>query len=664
MKQTYMKTLIVNLVIALCVFVGFIIFDSKTELHGAVQSTTTVARATATTVRTTIPGNIFDWNGSYYKDENLLNKETNYQRYTVQDENLQFAFFSKQVAYYRFEISKFVLRGDIDIRRFSVIVTKDGETVAPFLADSKLIWRKGERANEWIAYWFYGWKTPAGVYVAELYLDGERISRAPFRVVKREALKFNRAFTLINLESNTPTYERNIYNSYYQKTNFTAGLMDWMDYGEIDGFMNLSGETTGFNNVTPQTPWEYYCVKNLEMIGEQAHARGKVVGAYIMCFYTPQSGWIKAGYQPAMAYSVNSNGTASLYKSQFISFRDDKRFKDIVELAKYFNGLPYVDMIGFDFIRLGEHAGMENAEEFARDMNVPLPSDWSRYTDDQKCVWLGKLIRGSDARTQQWRVWMAHRTAQFIYDVRKTAGLTKPIWAFTLSWDHGTHHGQDPYMLQDAGIVADYVMLYEATPEMFEGLSRSWRAYTPNETLNYIPGNQLDAEIMKSTHGYNPIEEYYYRLTTAVDYAPYLSRGVFIHDISRAFWGRRGGYPYNQWLISGLASATYARRRNGEIPFSITIPQSTFSIAGRSLVPVPVQIDIDPDKIAGLTGRELIIETDGHNIVQKIDISEKTNIIIHINVNPHQTGANYLAIKGKISGFPAFFTFKYLNFQR
>lgn len=674
MKETYVKTLIVNLVVIVVIFLGFVIIDSHSRFHGVQQAaaqTTPVSSVPAATTTTTLyPANDyrnvppFAWNVSHYNDLNLPNKETNSQTFTVEDKTYDLAFFSRQVAYYRFEVSQFVLRGDIDIRRFSVIVTKDGQAVSPYNAPTAtLIWRKGDRPKEWIAYWFQGWKTPTGVYEADLYLDGEKIDRAPFKVIAREAAPFNRTFVLINLESNIPTYERHIFDSYNRKTNFTAGLLDWMNYGGIDGFMNLSGETTGFNNVTPEKPWEYYSVKNLEVIGQAAHDRGKTVGAYIMCFYTPKSGWIKAGYRPAKAYSANSNGIYTLYNSQFISFKDEKRFRDVVELAKYFNSLPYVDMIGFDFIRFGEHAGMENAAEFVRDMNVATPQDWSTMTEDQQSIWLGKYIRQGEKKANQWRVWQAHKTAEFIYRVRREAGLTKPAWAFTLSWDHGTHHGQDSYMMQDAGILADYVMLYEATPDMFEGLSTSWRTYTPAERLNYIPGNQFDAVLLKSLHGYNPVEEYYYRLTTAVDYAPYRSCGVFLHDSSRAFWGRRGGYPYNQWLESGFSAASYARYENGEIPFKMTIAASNISVGGRSVVPVPVRIEFVPEMLEKLQGKQLVIETDGHHFVQKIDISQKTNIILSVNVNPHQTGANYFAVKGMIDGYPAYFTFKYLNFQ-
>ena len=47
--------------------------------------------------------------------------------------------------------------------------------------------------------------------------------------------------------------------------------------------------------------------------------------------------------------------------------------------------------------------------------------------------------------------WRAHKVATVLKSILDEAKMTKPVFTFTLGWEMGHQHGQDPAMLVDAG---------------------------------------------------------------------------------------------------------------------------------------------------------------------------------------------------------------------
>lgn len=665
MKKKYLIPILINLSVVLAVFGLFIFLDFNSIKANQPKNDGLYGQTNAETNRITRDQDFsgithFDWTSAHYTDHNGLSEETNPRSVDIPGAGKkEIVYHSMRKAYYRFEVARFVMRTSGRPQNAFVRVYYGTNVIPAFYGPTNLAFiRTGE--GEYTASWFSGWKPAEGDYRSVLFLNGYPVLSSDFKVIKREPVRFKKTLTLMDLEWNQPILNRTIFNHRFEKTRFLDGLKDWMDFGEIDAFMTLSGETTGWGNITPATPWEYYPVKNLQSIGEELHKMNKLVGAYIMCFYTPNNGWMKGGYQQAKG--VSSSG--SIMGSRFISFKDPKRFKDIVELARYFDAQPYVDFIGFDFIRFGELVGYENADEFTKDMNVDVPDNWEKYNENDRILWLGNRVKTSNSVSQKWSLWIAHKTADFIYRVRKEAQLKKPMWVFTLGWDHGTQHGQDPLFFQDAGVFADFVMLYESTPVMFQEMKKSWSGYLEQEKLNYIPGNQIDAVLHRSLYGYNPVEEFNYRLNTAVDYADYYSRGAFIHDITRAFWGRKGNYPYYEWLTAGFASVSHNRWRNGEIPFMMKAVPDNKVYSRNGSAELKVLLEFRPDALPGLAGKQLVIEGIRNNYKKIIDISGLSNIIIAVKVNPEEGPNQFFALKGKIEGYPAYFMFNYLKVLR
>lgn len=602
----------------------------------------------------------FTWKVSHYDDLNFDYTNVNVFSVQTSNENLTVQLHPTKHAYYRFEVAEFFLSG-VEKDRAKLIVMQDGKELSPFLADSSSLILHQTNENDLHAYWFYKWQTPAGTYDIHLYVDDIWVTNFSFDYIKRPQLSFNRSMIAVNLESNTPTYTSTINGPDFSDQNFVTALTNWMVYGGIDTFLNLSGETTGWNGATPEDPWEYYSLVNLERFGTAVHSLGKKVGGYIMCFYTPEDGWSDAGYEPCKTLSLSN--TYNLESGKFISFKDEKRFTDVMTLASNLNSYYYVDMIGFDFIRFGEDSGYENADRFVKQMNIIVPAVWEYYSEDQKALWLGKQLEIVEDSTisMQWNLWKAHMTSSFIYRVRKTAGLTKPTWCFTLGWNHGTQHGQDPIMMLDAGVLMDGVMMYEATAAMYSSMSSQWSTYLAKERQNFFPGNQLDAVIMDSSFGYNVIEEYTRRLTNAVDMPSYGARGVFIHDMLRAFWGRMGDYDYYEWLFAGLTSASYCRYRNNEIPYSLLIGEITTNESG--VAEIPVNISFVSADLPFIAGQSFELEAQGKILLQKFDITAETNIIISADAAKASADGLFLGLKGEVQGYPPYFTFKFFGFE-
>lgn len=679
------RTVLINLCVVIVLFVVFIFLDvntgrarvgvsSNTNENASVpvtptHSDTSVSKSQEVSnkvVESKPP--LFDFDPKVqYKEENVFSTLTNEVNVVLTNGvTNRLAFYSMRARYYRFEVVKLILKTDYLPAHTYAYIVRGGRVLPAFHGPEKLAFRR-ESKGVYVAYWMGSWNPKLGRYKAVLTYKGEAVLARKFSFIARPQVKFNRLATFFNLESNAPSQKRKIISPHYKRVPYTQGMLEWMKYGDIEGFLNLSGETTGWNNVSSKHPWEYYPNYLLNYVGKTLHQSNRMVGAYIMCFYTPEGGWKKAGYQAAKSVKYNTEtSNFNIINSRFVSFKDPKRFKDIVALARDFNNRDYVNMIGFDFIRFGEKAGYENADEFVRDMNIPVPAKWNSYSLNQKILWLGIRLRYKRYRSfvERWYLWKAHKTADFIYRVRKAAGITKPMWVFTLGWDHGTHHGQDPRFFLDAGVLSDFVMLYEATPQMFEGMTKSWKKYLQPEELNYIVGNQIDAVINRSIVGRNPVEVYYYRLVTGARYAPYGARGLFIHDSLRAFWGsRRGGHSTHEWMISAFSAVSRVRYLNQEIPFSLSVP-STVEMSESNRVSIPLAVQIRPDSLSNLKSAQLKIEGIGLKYSKILDIQENSNIILRVEMNTRPAKNKFIAFRGKIKGYPVYFTFKYMDIKR
>ncbi|UPT72876.1 MAG: hypothetical protein M0D55_13230 [Elusimicrobiota bacterium] len=180
-------------------------------------------------------------------------------------------------------------------------------------------------------------------------------------------------------------------------------------------------------------------------------------------------------------------------------------------------------------------------------------------------TWLArkKIMRRDENFVDAWQWWRARRVALIVKDVKERLG-GKPLWAFTLTWDKGWHHGQDPVMMNDAGVDIDALMFYEADKPQYAAMVKSWHDYVHRGDVQLMPGNIFDWGLHQKDEA-GP-KEFGRRMRLAVDevYADGPAAGIFYHDIARLLWGRLGPWGTKPWAEEAAALSRYVKDKNSE----------------------------------------------------------------------------------------------------
>jgi hypothetical protein len=246
---------------------------------------------------------------------------------------------------------------------------------------------------------------------------------------------------------------------------------------------------------------------------------------------------------------------------------------------------PNVDYVGFDYMR-SDVGGWEMTKPFTTDMPVKLPPNWAAMSEKQQWTFMaGKIEKAWQTDKnfyEMWNWWRAHVDAENAAYIIRQAQLTKPLFIFMLSWKHGTQHGQDPAMFNDAGVGFLLPMLYQVgSQDAFQYLIKSWVDYMKAGQVNLAPGDQLDDFWHQGNQGRVPAqpEILYQRMVEAQQRMVPGGRpqGEFFHDISRAaVYGRRGPYPGSEWALAGAAAFSQLRQGWGVYPLRcwLTCPQT------------------------------------------------------------------------------------------
>jgi len=461
-------------------------------------------------------------------------------------------------------------------RNGQIRLSADIELHIPFLIDDE---GDQERLK---AVYLPGWNEEEGKHEIHVYYGEKRIDvdgENGFLLKRREVQPLGKFLTVVDLEMNDSIRKRRYVDPDGQETDYRA-ILKWAQFMEVDAIWVLSGETTSFspqrNSVGPVNfgladfspqdqssldtgpldtgPWDTGPLENLRLLKEIAGEYGIQVGAYIMCFYVPGKHGIPEMYTAGIGYNSE---TDSLYRSHHISLISEKRIQDIIDLARMFQKDQKIDYIGFDFIRTGRADGYELGPLVVKDTNIITPVSWNSLSEREKIKWFARKVEveRDPVIIEKWQWWRAHRVAQIVQRVIDEARITKPVWVYTLGWNHGKEHGQDPVMFFDAGVSIDAVMLYEANRQQFERLLKQWNSYIRNEQGNIIIGNCIDYRLLDS-ETLTPPEELGRR--NVEGYSRIIRNGwptgLFLHDISRAFWGRRGGYTIEEYALSFLYS--------------------------------------------------------------------------------------------------------------
>jgi len=455
---------------------------------------------------------------------------------------------------------------------FYISVYKEKDKIITIGGLGKIPLIYNNKKNLWEGRWPCPWNAPDGKYRAEPFIaQNIKFSAKNFLIIRRELKRcFPSGFGVLTFENMAPLSKIKIINPEGYETNW-RGMFDWTEFVGADAFWYLAGQTKAESrNADEHFPWVEKNISKLPDLGKEAHKRGLKFGTYIISYLTFGPYKYK-NYKYALEYNSEKGGPV---ETRSISISDEKRISDIIKLIKVFNEIPEIDYIGLDYIR-NALGGYELVNEFVQDMHIKIPDGWEKFSSAKRIGWLAneKVSRRNMNLIDQWQWWRAHKVSKIINRITKEVKLKKPLWCFTLTWDKGWQHGQDPIMFSDAGMDIDALMLYEANRQQFDILLDDWHNYIKKGQANLVSGNIVDWPLHQRIINPPGPEEFYNRLIDATKkiYNDGATDAMFIHDLARALWGRIKPYSSKEWMLSAGAAITEMRRLNGLLPITVEI---------------------------------------------------------------------------------------------
>ncbi len=401
----------------------------------------------------------------------------------------------------------------------------------------------------------------------------------------------------------------------------SGAMAEWADFIGADAVLVQGAESSGYSAKLPSSfPWQMRSTGPVAALAQACHDRGLKLGVYVLSYMVGGP----PAFSPDYRYGWHYQGGGPVYGLNLpvrrgVSIQEEKRPGDIVKALDRWASVGGVDFLGLDYIR-PVFGSYELVDDFVNDMpGVQKPEGYDGWSQEKKMSWIarGRYIAPTAAlrketkfrTTDQWFWYRAHRTAGVVRKIVEGFGGKKPLWAFTLSWQKGWEHGQDPAMMRDAGIDMNAIMLYEADAQQYRGLVSQWNAYTRDANFNLVVGNTFDWRLHQKTLNPSGPEEMVRRMMLAVgkfqNGRPV--RGVFVHDLQRALRGNLGPYSPKEWLLAAGGALTQVREIHQRTPyrFTLTVPNESAPgaarlgtvawVPGTSEGPVTVQLFSSPD---------------------------------------------------------------------
>ncbi len=430
------------------------------------------------------------------------------------------------------------------------------------------------RTGLWSGNWPITWNPELGKYRAVVTLsinDKKFTGTTDFNVNKRVPPPIEKGLCVMTIEPGDSIIQRvpgvggksvKIWENYILWSKFMGASALWHNVGQSHLWIN---------RLDPRLfPWDQVTVNQVRELAAECHNQGMKYGGWITSFIALGPRQDLSPYSQTTGYNKETN---TLRKLIYISIIDEKRHQDIIDLLKKMNDMPEVDYVGLDYVRT-DFGGYEMVNEFVSDMPIKnLPLDWGDMTEEERMLWLGKTLEidKHEDTMLMWQWWRAHKMATILADIKKRAGLTKPFWVFTLTWKMGREHGQDPLMFKDAGVDMNALMFYSIDKPTYPQMLGDWYNYLKKSTINMVSGQCVDWNLLGRTYRPSGPEEHFIRQKMAVDKLLPVNplMGLFWHDLTRAFKGSRGPYSALEWAISGAATFSYLREKEGMFPFEI-----------------------------------------------------------------------------------------------
>lgn len=407
--------------------------------------------------------------------------------------------------------------------------------------------------GRWTARWPVPWNAPPGEYWPALLGRAdlaERVKIEPFKIGRRVPRPMPKGFVVSTLESVMPLASMKVRGPDGVETDW-RGLLDWAKYQGADAFWMLGGQSPGLGK---DEIWMQSNLKMIPKVAEECHKRGLQFGVYAM-FSLTMSKVPLPGYE----YGLEIKDARPVV-TRAISIRDRKRLEDVAAFLAPYAADPNVDWVGVDYIR-NALGGYELVDDFVAEMpGVVVPPEWRKLDRVERMTWLArkKIMRRDNDFIDAWQWWRAHRVALIVKEI-KARLKGKPMWAFTLTWDKGWHHGQDPVMMNDAGIDIDALMFYEADKPQYAAMVKAWHEYVKRGDAQLLPGDIYDWGLhQKDPAGPGEMARRM-KLSIAEVYADGPARGIFYHDAARLLWGRLGTWGTRGWADEAAKLSAFVK---------------------------------------------------------------------------------------------------------
>jgi hypothetical protein len=430
----------------------------------------------------------------------------------------------------------------------------------------------------WQGKWPVPWNAPEGEYRVGVWLSPKlkkkvRLRECRFFISRRKPQKLIPGLCVMTMENMRPLKTMRVKGPNGEMGDWRK-LLDWVEFSGANTFWYMAGQTSAYKERLPDDfPWNPENLDFIDDLAKEAKKRNIGFGYWVQCFLTFGPENLRPKYQYAWDYKGD---VGKCFVTRGISIKDKKRVEDIIKFIKRLNTIEDIDYVGLDYVRTAEN-GLELVDEFVREMEVEVPDKWGNYSKQERMDWLANIVEQTTGRDSpiidQWNWWRARETALIVKKIKHEAGIDKPLWVFSLSWEKGWQHGQDVVMMNDAGCDIIAVMLYEADWKQFNSLIEDWHKYIRRDNVNLIVGDVYDWPLHQSTLNPAGPEDFYGRTLKAMEniYEDGFVRGIFTHDLARALWGRKGSYPSLEWVLAGASCFTRLREEWKIIPLHTEI---------------------------------------------------------------------------------------------
>jgi hypothetical protein len=392
-------------------------------------------------------------------------------------------------------------------------------------------------------------------------------------------------------------------------------LIEWCKFMGADTLLFRGAYTSSERGALGKAqPWVEYDLNAIPGLAEAAHQAGLKFGVWAIAYETfpnkARGGRELNAGKPPYQYAQDISRTGGQARSlDFISLLDKQRVKDLAAFAAKMQADPNVDFVGLDYMR-SDRGGYEMTGPFTSEMPVKLPVTWSQMGQQQRWEFMAGKIEKDWQKDpnfyEQWNWWRAHQCAEIAQSIIAQGQLTKPLYIFMLSWEHGFQHGQDAIMFNDAGVGCLLPMLYQMPSQRhFEWTMRAWQSYLRAGQANLAPGDEVDVDqhdVVYHHRSLNPAgpELLYQRMVAAHRRMIPGSQpvGAFFHDISRAaVKGNLGPYPGTEWALAGAAAFSQARQDLAVYPLRVSLAP----LPGKVAFGAPIRARVTIENVSAVT---------------------------------------------------------------